>query len=252
MHTEEIAYSFDGTEYVGYLAFDGERSGDLPAVLVCHGGGGLDQHSRDRADRLAALGYVAFALDYHGGGRPIPKSEVTSRVMPLHEDPERFCALGNAGLDVLTSVGVVDQTRLAAIGFCLGGTLALELARRGGAFKAIVGFHAPLDTTYPEGAHNIRGKVLVCLGADDPVVPAKQRIAFEEEMRAGGVDWEMQLYGRVAHSFTDPSVAADPARPLPARFQPVKGAEGAYIGYDQGADERSWRAMLELFDEVLR
>ncbi len=250
MHGENVPYTFDGTEYVGYLVFDDTLARSFPAVLVCHAGAGLDQHARHRADLLAELGYAAFALDYQGGGQPIPRSDVTSRVAPLHADPEKFCALGNAGLEVLKSAAVVDASRMAAIGFCLGGTLALKLARRAAPFKAVVGFHSGLDTTYPQGAKQIDGKILVCLGADDPVVPISQRVAFEEEMRAGGIEWEMQIYGGVGHGFTDPSAIPDPAHPLPTRFQAVAGG-GAWTGYHRTADHRSWRSMRELFEEVL-
>ncbi len=123
---------------------------------------------------------------------------------------------------------------MAAIGYCFGGTLSLELARSGAPLGAVVGFHSGLATTRPEDASAITGKVLVCIGADDPIIPPEQRADFEAEMRAAGVDWQMHLYGGAVHSFTNP--AADGSMPA--------------IKYDAAADARSWQAMLDLFAEV--
>jgi len=129
-----------------------------------------------------------------------------------------------------------DGHRLAAIGFCFGGTLALELARGGADLKAIVGFHSGLATPRPQDAGAIVGKVLVLIGADDPIIPPEQRSAFEDEMRAGGVDWQLHLYGGVQHSFTNPRANNT-------------GLPG--IAYHEPTDRRSWRAMRDLFDETL-
>ena len=127
------------------------------------------------------------------------------------------------------------RTKVGAVGYCFGGTMALELARSGADLKAVVGFHAGLGTMRPEDARNITGKVLVCIGTEDPFIPLEQRLAFEEEMRAGGVDWRMNLYGGVEHSFTHPW----------AELAEIPG-----VKYDQPTAERSWRAMLDLFDEA--
>jgi dienelactone hydrolase len=141
-------------------------------------------------------------------------------------------------MDALCACPEVDTQRIAAIGFCFGGTMALELARGGAPILAAVGFHSGLATAAPQDAKNIRGRVLVCIGADDPLIPPQQRQDFEAEMRAGNVDWQMSLYGGVVHSFTNP--AADRMnRPESLR-------------YDAKADASSWRQMRELFDEVFR
>jgi dienelactone hydrolase len=235
VRTEEIEYHVDGIRMVGHLAVDDERSGPRPAVLVSHEGPGLDDHARSRADRLAALGYVAFALDYNGEGKPLPMSEVMARLGPLMGDPLRTRAIGTAGLDVLLAQPETDPSRVAAIGFCFGGTMSLELARGGADLKAVVGFHSGLATTRPEDAKNIVGSILVLIGSEDPIIPPEQRLAFEEEMRAGGVDWRMNLYGGAAHSFTNPS---------------ADGSGMPGIKFHLPTDERSWRAMLDFFDEV--
>jgi len=231
----EVEYTVGETTMIGRLAVpDGE--GLRPAVLVCHEGPGLDDVQRGRADRLAELGYVAFALDYHGGGRRIEDRDVMMRRLgSLMGDPHETTRLAQAGLDVLLAEPRADRSKVAAIGYCFGGTMVLELGRSGADLKAIVGFHAGLVTMRPDESRNITGSVLVCIGTEDPMIPLAQRHAFEEEMRAAGVDWRMNLYGGVQHSFTHP--LADSA-----------GIPG--IKYDAVTDARSWRAMLDLLDEV--
>ena len=150
-------------------------------------------------------------------------------------DPERTRALGRAGLDVLLAQPQVDPSRVASIGYCFGGTMALELARGGTNLLAVVGFHSGLATARPQDAPNITAKVLVCIGSEDPMIPAAQRADFEAEMRAGNVDWRMNIYGGAVHSFTNPNASA-------------AGIPG--IAYDKLTDERSWRAMLDFFTEV--
>jgi len=188
-----------------------------------------------RAERFADLGYVAFALDYYGGGEPLQeRAEIDERLTTFANHPERARSIATAGLDVLLAQPRVDRTRIAAVGYCFGGAVVLELARTGADLKAIVGFHPGLGIARTDSA-NIVGKVLMCVGADDPKIPLKHRVAFEAEMRAAGVDWTMNLYGGALHAFTDPR----------ATLSPPPG-----LAYDQATDERSWRAMLNLFDEV--
>jgi dienelactone hydrolase len=233
VHQADIEYACDGLRLVGQIAVDDSRGGRRPAVLIAHEGNGLTEHSKNSARKLAELGYVAFALDYYGGGKPLPPDEVMTRYSALAGDPLRTRALAQAALDVLLANEYADSSKVAAIGYCFGGTMSLELARGGADVKAVVGFHAGLATSRPEDAANITGSVLVCIGTEDPLIPPEQRLAFEQEMRAGGVDWRMNLYGGAVHSFTNP--AADGSNPA--------------IKYEPNADARSWRAMLDLFDE---
>ena len=233
--TTDVEYNADGLVMVGRLALpDGVEK--RPAVLIAHEGAGLDDFQRSRADRLAELGYVAFALDYHGGGKFIvDRDEMMARLGELADHPDRTRALARAGLDVLLAEPRADASKVAAIGYCFGGTLVLELARGGVDLKAVVGFHPGLGTVRPQDASNITGSVLVCVGTEDPIIPLEQRLAFEAEMRAADVDWRMNLYGGAAHSFTHPW----------AEHAAIPG-----LKYHQPSDERSWRAMLDLFDEV--
>ena len=209
METREIEYQADGMRAVGYLAIP-DGTDKRPGVLVSHEGPGIDDHAKGRARRIAEeLGYVAFALDYIGDGQRLADLQQTmARLGPLMADPLKTRRIGQAGLDVLMAQDRVDTNRLAAIGYCFGGTMSLELARGGAPLKAVVGFHSGLATARPDDASNITGKVLVCIGTEDPLIPPDQRADFEKEMRAGGVDWRMNLYGGAAHSFTNPSASA--------------------------------------------
>lgn len=235
MDAQDIEYEADGLRLVGHLALP-DGTDQRPAVLVCHEGPGLDENAISRAERLAELGFVAFALDYNGGGKPMPLADVVPRLQSLMTDPERTRALGQAGLDVLLGQERTDPARVAAIGFCFGGTMSLELARGGAPLGAVVGFHSGLATTRPDDAKNVKAKVLVCIGTEDPLIPAEQRAAFEQEMRAGGVDWQMHLYGGAAHSFTNPNAGS-------------LGMPG--IEYHEPSDRRSWKTMLDFFAETI-
>ncbi|HWM18937.1 MAG TPA: dienelactone hydrolase family protein [Ilumatobacteraceae bacterium] len=233
MHIADIEYFSNGLRLVGQIAVDDSRDGKRPAVLVSHEGNGLSDHAKNSARKLAELGYVAFALDYYGDGKMLPDDQIAPRCTALIEDPLLTRALGRAGLDVLLASEYADTSKVAAIGYCFGGTMSLELGRDGADLQAIVGFHSGLATSLPDDAANITGSVLVCIGTEDPLIPPEQRLAFEEEMRAGGVDWRMHLYGGAVHSFTNP--AADGSNPV--------------LAYEPRADARSWRAMLDLFTE---
>ncbi len=234
MHTADVEYEYEGTRLVGWLAVDDGHTETRPGVLVAHDAAGRGDHVEQVAGRLAELGYVALAVDYHGGGALVPPEQIGERLGALAGDTDRIRGLGRAGLDTLLANQFVDAGRVAAIGYCFGGSLALELARSGADLRAVVGFHSGLATARPEDASNVTARVLVCIGADDPIIPPEQRLAFEEEMRVAGVDWQMHLYGGAVHSFTNPH--ADGSNPA--------------VRYDQRADERSWRAMRGLFDEV--
>ena len=235
MHTESIAYEVAGTQYVGYLAV-AEGTGKRPGVLICHEGNGLHDAVKDRAHRLAELGYVVFAVDYIGGGVVLTDmAQMMERLGRMREDLDHTRALARGGLDVLLARPEVDPARVAATGYCFGGTFALELARSGAPLACVVGFHSGLATSRPEDARNIKGKILVCIGAEDPLVPPEQRLAFEVEMRAGKVDWRLHLHGGAVHGFANPNAGrlGNPA-----------------LAYHRPTDERSWRAMRDLFDET--
>ena len=230
-----VHYSADGLDLVGTLAIP-EGAGRFPLVLIAHEGPGLDDIQRNRASEVAELGYVGFALDYHGSLSPFAERHLMmDRILGLYADPDRTRALGLAALDAVRNEPSVDSSRIAAIGYCFGGTLALELGRAGAELKAVVGFHAGLSNIRPDDSRHIAGRVLMCIGADDPLIPVEQRVAFEAEMRNAGVSFEMHVYGGVQHSFTHPwaSLANLPG-----------------IAYDERAATHSWNAMRGLLTEV--
>ena len=232
MKTEAISYDVAGATYVGYLARP-ERADSRPGVLIGHEGSGLGPQVKERAHQLAELGYVAFAVDYIGGGQVFgDMATMMAKLGGLRANPDHVRVLGRAGLAVLTARPEVDATKVAAIGYCFGGTFALELARDGADLACTVAFHAGLATKRP-GA--IRGKVLACIGADDPLVPPDERRAFEEEMRAAKADWRLYVYGGAVHGFANP-LAGQLNNPA--------------VQYHEPTHRRSWRAMLDLFDET--
>ena len=235
MMLQPLTYRIGSATYTGYVA-DGSGGREAPGVLVAHEGGGyLTEHPKDRARKVAELGYVAFALDLFGDPRP-PLDEARRIVQQLRNDLPTLRARAPTALELLRQQSNVDGSRIAAIGFCFGGTTVLELARSGADIACTVGFHAGLATTAPAQRGAIRGKVLVCQGADDPIITAEQRSAFAAEMTNAGVDWQMHVYGGVGHSFTNPEIDS---WNLPG------------FTYDARADRRSWQVMRSLLEESL-
>jgi dienelactone hydrolase len=237
MKTETIEYKDGDVTLSGYLAFDDKKSGKRPGVLVMPEAFGLGEHAKKRAERLAELGYVAFAGDPYGNGIEVSSlPEAMKLATPLFTDPARLRKRGRAALDCLASRPQTDSGRLAAIGFCMGGTFSLELARDGAPLKGIVSFHGGLQTQRPAEAGKIMAKILVCTGADDTLVPAEQVNAFAAEMTKAGADWQIVTYGGAKHSFTNPQADS-------------LGMPG--IGYNKIVDARSWKAMTDFFEEIL-
>lgn len=233
-----LTYQADGLTMQSQLFFE-PASSPRAGVLVFPEAFGIGEHAISRAQRLASMGYVALACDLHGDGRLIDDLEqAMGALKPLFTDPSRTRARAVGGLQALAARAEVDVGRVAAIGFCFGGTMALELARSGAQLAAVTGFHSGLGTAAPKSdARAIKARVLVCIGADDPMIPAGQRAEFEAEMRDAGIDWQMHLYGKTVHSFTNQQAAR---RNMPDA-----------IRYSAEADARSWASMQELFSETL-
>jgi dienelactone hydrolase len=237
LHTETIEYKQGDTTCEGYLAYDDAVKGPRPGVLVVHDWLGLDNYPKMRADMLAKLGYVAFAADIYGKSvRPKGPAEAMAQTKIYKGDRALLRARVNAALDVLEKQPQVDAKHIAAIGYCFGGTTVLELARSGADIAGIVTFHGGLDTPTRD-AKNIKCKVLLCHGADDPYVPAADVAALQDELRSAKVDWQMIYYSGAVHSFTRPDAGNDNS----------KGA-----AYNERADKRSWEAMKEFFAEIFR
>jgi dienelactone hydrolase len=233
MDLQPITYEHDGKSFTGYLA-DGSGGRPAPGILVAHEGGGLSRHTKERARRLGELGYVAFALDMYGEENPTLERAMELGKALRGDVPAIRGRLG-AAFQILTAQPDVDRSRLAAIGFCMGGAAVIELARTGAPLACVVGFHAGFLVGKPEDNRAIRAKLLLCHGAGDPIVTATQVDAFVAEMKEAGTDWQLHLYGGVGHSFTNPDIDA---LALPG------------FAYHAVADARSWQAMLILFGEA--
>jgi dienelactone hydrolase len=232
----DVQYEDGSLSCLGYLAYDDAQTGKRPGVLVVHEAWGLGEHAMERARMLAALGYVAFAADLYGARRQFDISNARSAIGGFMANPATLRQRARAALASLASQPQVDPALLFAIGFCFGGSTVLELARDGTDLLGVVAFYAKLATQTPAATGSIKAGILVLTGADDPLVPADERSAFEKEMRDAKADWQLILYGKAQHSFTNPK------------------ADGAMPGalYNADADRRSWLAMQNFFDEKLK
>ena len=237
IETKIVAYQQGDTRLVGYLAYPKDVKEPRPGVLVVHEWLGLNDYAKHRAEQLAELGYVAFAADIYGNGKIAADTQEAGALAGFYKKNrallrERVAA----GLATLKAQSGVTPSKVVAIGYCFGGTTVLELARSGAEVAGVVSFHGGLDTPTPQDAKNIHAKVLALHGADDPYVPAEQVAEFEEEMRNGGVDWQLIVYGGAVHGFTNPANGNDNS----------KGA-----AYNATADARSWLAMQQFLDETV-
>jgi dienelactone hydrolase len=238
VQTKKIAYKVGDVECQGFLAWDDAVKGPRPGVLVVHEWWGLDDYARGRAEQLAKLGYVAFAADMYGEGKvaahPKEAGEMATKVRTNVQEWRKRAA---AALDVLKEQPQCDKTRLAAIGYCFGGSTALQLAYSGADLKAVVTFHAALPAPTPEEAKQIKATILVCHGADDKFIPDKAIQSFRAALDKAGVKYEFVSYPGAVHSFTVPG--ADKHN-LPG------------MKYDKSADEDSWKRMAALFAEKFK
>jgi dienelactone hydrolase len=245
---QKVTYDVDGLSMVAHLARpDGE--GPWPAVLIGHDGIGLEDYQRHRADNLAAHGYIALAMDYHGGqvffGRP---DAMLARVMPLMANAERMQVIGRAALDVLLATPGVDPDRLAALGYGAGGRIVLELARTV-PFKAIAVVHPGLPDANPADWTGVTSNFLLCTGSDDPICTPEQLLSFGRALQGAGVDWRVNIYGGAKHAFW--------ARPTNPDGSPAAGVSHIQatvpgVGYHPKHTPRAWQAVLDLFGETFQ
>ncbi len=213
IRTSIIEYKQGNTVLEGYLAYDDQIQGQRPGVLVVHAWKGLGEYEKRRARELANLGYVAFAADIYGQGiRPKNNQEAAAQASIYRSNRELMRQRVKAGLQFLKQHRLTIADKTAAIGYCFGGGVVLELARSGTDVGGVVSFHGNLDTPNPKDALSIQGKVLVLHGADDPFVPMEQVEAFTQEMGDAKVDWQLVMYGGAVHSFTNPKAGNDPSR----------------------------------------
>ena len=238
IHTERVDYNDGDTPLQGYLAYDQAQTGKRPGVIVVHEWTGEGAYVDRRARQLAELGYVAFAIDIYGKGvRPANQQEAGEQAGKYRKDVPLMRERAEAGLKVLQANPLVDTSRIAAMGYCFGGGVALEMARNGDPLAGVVSFHGSLHTPNPQDTKTVKCKILVLHGADDPTVPMVDIEAFTKEMNDAGADWQFVAYSHTRHGFTNPDNGTDNTKS---------------VAYNKESDERSWQAMKDFFHEIFK
>jgi dienelactone hydrolase len=234
--TETVAYKQDTASLEGLLVYDAAMKGKQPGIVLGPDWMGVSDLAKQYAEKVAHLGYVVFVADIYGKiVRPKDMKEASAQSSLYKNDRALMQARARAAYDQLRKSARVDTSRLAAMGYCFGGGVVLELARSGAPLNGIVTFPGNLDTPHPEQAKNIKGAVLVNHGADDAFVTPDQVKAFEDEMRAANVDWRLILYSGAVHGFTNPNAGSDNSKGM---------------AYNPKADKRSWQAMTDFYQEI--
>ncbi len=236
---KEVSYQANGTTLKGYLAYDAAIKGRRPAVLVVHEWWGHNGYARKRADMLAGLGYTALAVDMYGDGKQANHPDEAgkfatevSKNMPLAR--ARF----EAGMQLLRKQKTVDAGRMAAIGYCFGGAVVLNMARMGVDLRGVASFHGSLGTGNPAQPGKVKARIISFTGEDDPMIPADTVAAFRKEMESAGADFKVVTYPGVKHSFTNPD-----ADELGRRFN-------LPLAYNAAADQDSWQQATVFMREI--
>ncbi len=233
-----VEYKQDGAVLEGFHVYDDAFSGKRPAVLVIHQWMGLSDNEKQRSRMLAEMGYNVLAADIYGKGiRPENTADAGKLAGKFKGDRALYRARLMAGLEVLKNDERTDASKIAAIGYCFGGTGVLEMARAGVPLAGVVSFHGALDAAegFAAKAGGVPAKILVLHGADDPYAPAAQVSALQKELTDAKADWQLVLYGGAVHAFTQKAAGDDPS----------KG-----VAYNAAADHRSWQAMKDFFAEI--
>lgn len=235
----EITYSANGTSLKGYIAYDDAIQGKRPGILVVHEWWGHNEYARKRARMFAEQGYTALALDMYGDGKQASHPEDAQKFSSeVSSNAAMAKARFDAAMNLLKQEDTVDANNIAAVGYCFGGSVALNMARSGEPLKAVLSFHGGLSTDHPAQAGVIVARIASFTGEDDPFIPAKQVEAFRKEMEAAGVKFEVVTYPGAKHSFTNPD--AD-------KF----GTEfNLPLAYNAAADQASWKAGLEFLQSA--
>lgn len=236
IHTEAIDYKDGDVALQGYVAYDDKTMDIRPGILVVHEWMGLGPYAKRRAEQLAKLGYTAFAVDMYGKDTRPKNHEEAAKVSGVYRSDRQLMRKRiQAALSVFGLIPTVDPERIAAIGYCFGGTTVLELARSGANVLGVASFHGLLDTPNPAVAGTVKARVLVLQGADDKFVTQEQVAAFKNEMKAAHVDYKLIQYPGAVHSFTVAEAGNDPKTGM---------------AYNQKADEASWKELEKFLREI--
>ena len=238
---EEVAYQVGDVAMKGYLAYDDAIKGKRPGILVVHEWWGHNDYARKRARMLAEMGYTALAVDMYGSGKTADHPDHAKHFMQtLTGDAKGMRARFDAALAALTKHKTADGKRLAAIGYCMGGVVVLEMVRAGVDIAGVASFHGTLGTTNPAKPGKVKAKILVLNGADDPFIPAESIAAFKQEMNAAKTDYKFVNYPGAKHSFTNPDADA-----YGKKFNMP-------MAYNAEADKQSWAEMSKFFEGLFR
>ncbi|MFL6650749.1 MAG: dienelactone hydrolase family protein [Sulfurifustaceae bacterium] len=240
MKEQEIDYKAGAVTCKGFIAYDAAATDKRPAVLVVHEWWGNNDFSRNIARKLAGAGFVGFALDMYGEGRQADNPQTASQMSgEIGKNPPLLRDRFNAAREFVAKHPGIDPTRIAAIGYCFGGMVVLQMARMGEDLRGVVSFHGLLGTGLPAQAGKVKAKVLVLNGADDPFVPKPQLEGFENEMKAAGADYKVVNYPGGKHAFTNPGATERGQRfSLP-------------LEYNADIDKKSWDEALAFLKRVL-
>jgi len=239
--TTEVDYDSDGTTLKGFIAYDGNKEGKRPGVLIVHEWWGHNDYARKRARMIAELGYTALAVDMYGDGKQADHPDDAGKfAMELFNNIDLAEARFEAGLNLLKMQPTTDPDRIAAIGYCFGGGVVLHMARFGMELDAVVSFHGSLQTEHPAQPEKVKARLLVCNGEDDPLTTPEQIEAFKNEMSEAGVEYKFINYPGAVHSFTNPIADS------------VGNKFNMPLAYNKEADQKSWAEMKALFSEVFK
>lgn len=237
---ENVTYTGDNTTMNGYIAYDENKTGSRPAVLVIHEWWGINDYAKSRAKQLAELGYIAMAVDMYGNGKTADNPDSAGKLAtPFYKDPEMMKRRFDAAVEKLKTYSQTDASKMAVIGYCFGGAQSLNLARMGEDLKGAVSFHGNL-VGVPVDKSKLKAEILVCHGAADNFVPQKEVDQFKKQMDSIGAKYTFKAYEGAVHAFTNPNATAMGERhKIPIR-------------YDAKADSASWNDMKEFFARVLQ
>ena len=238
---KEVSYSANGKTLKGYVAYDDAVKGKRPGILVIHEWWGHNEYARKRARMFAEQGYTALALDMYGNGKQAHHPDDAGKfASEVSKNAVLAKARFDAAYNLLSKEDTVDASRIAAVGYCFGGSVALNMARMGEPLKAVVSFHGGLGTDHPAEAGKVKAHIASFTGEDDPMIPAAQVAAFRQEMDKAGVSYKVVTYPGAKHAFTNPD-----ADKYGLEFK-------LPLAYNAEADKASWTEGLAFLADAFK
>lgn len=241
IQSEAVNYMADTATLNGFVAYDANKTGVRPVVLIVHEWWGLNDYVKNRAKQLAGLGYLAMAVDMYGNGKNASGPEEAGKLSgQFYQNPALAKARFDAALNKIKTFAQADTAKIAAIGYCFGGAVVLSLAKMGEPVDGVVSFHGGLDPIVPASKELLTAKILVCHGNADQFVPQPTVDLFKKQMDSIGADYTFKAYDSATHAFTNPEATA-----LGKQFK-------LPIAYNEAADKASWEDMKAFFDRIFK